>query len=318
MIIMDEALISVIIPIYNSEKYLPLCLDSVINSKYKNLEIILVNDGSTDRSLEICDEYAKKDRRIKIITKENGGLSSARNVGLDSATGDYITCVDSDDMITSDFLSFSYEIARKTGAQLVQVGVKITEETGICEDDREDVELFTPEQMQWKLYTDEVVQAWAKLVHREIYDGLRFPEGMVCEDAYLTPKLFHRCEKIAMTSRVGYYYMQWPTESIMRNNTSRIKRIDALAVLEDRVHCFKEWGYSDELYKRSYKDYYDYLISWYNRLKNTEYKKEYKQVKKRMRKCKSDDLILEHRLRCWAMRFGIYDWADKFLKKRGL
>ena len=314
---MGDALISVIIPVYNVAKYLPLCLDSVINSKYKKLEIILVNDGSTDNSLEICEEYAKKDGRIRVISKENGGVSSARNKGLDNAAGEYIVWVDSDDVITDDFISFSYEIASKTGCQMVQVGVKITQELTFEEDNHKDFEILTSEQMMWKLYTDQVVQLWAKLVHRDVYQGLRFPEGMVCEDAYLTPRMFRNCDKIAMTPHVGYYYMQWLDESIMRNNASKIKRIDALAVLEDRVHCFKAWGL-DDLYKWGYKDYYDYLISWYNRLKGTEYKKEYKQVKKRMKRCKSGDLILEHRLRCWAMRFGIFDTADKYLKKRGL
>lgn len=102
-------LITLVIPIYNIENYLGRCLDSVINQTYKDLEIILVNDGSTDNSLEICESYAKEDSRIKIINKNNGGLSSARNVGLDACKGDYVTFIDSDDWVSLDYIEILYK-----------------------------------------------------------------------------------------------------------------------------------------------------------------------------------------------------------------
>ena len=105
--------ISVIVPVYNVENYLRRCVDSIINQTYKNLEIILVDDGSPDNCPVICDEYAQKDSRIKVIHKENGGLSSARNCGMDMATGEYIGFVDGDDWIESDMYKFLIENAEK-------------------------------------------------------------------------------------------------------------------------------------------------------------------------------------------------------------
>ena len=105
--------ISVILPVYNVEKYLRQCLDSVINQTYKNLEIILVNDGSTDNSGKICEEYALNDERIKVIHKENGGISSARNAAIDIAKGQYITFIDSDDDVELDYIDYLYDILKK-------------------------------------------------------------------------------------------------------------------------------------------------------------------------------------------------------------
>ena len=108
---MNEPLISVIVPVYNVEKYLPQCLDSIKNQTYTNLEIILVDDGSTDSSESICEDYAKSDSRIKLYHKENGGLSDARNYGIERASGQYFTFIDSDDYITKDYVSYLLELA---------------------------------------------------------------------------------------------------------------------------------------------------------------------------------------------------------------
>ena len=105
---MNKPLISIIIPVYNAEKYLKKCLDSVINQTYKNLEIILVDDGSTDKSPEICDKYAEKDSRIIVLHKENGGVSSSRNAGLDIFKGEYLSFVDSDDYVEPDYIEYLY------------------------------------------------------------------------------------------------------------------------------------------------------------------------------------------------------------------
>ena len=110
--------ISVILPVYNVEKYLRKCLDSVINQTYKNLEIILVNDGSTDNSGKICEEYALNDKRIKVIHKENGGISSARNAAIDIAKGQYITFIDSDDDVELDYIGYLYDILKKFNCKM--------------------------------------------------------------------------------------------------------------------------------------------------------------------------------------------------------
>ena len=116
---MDNLLISVIVPVYNTEKYLGRCVDSIINQTYTNLEIILVDDGSPDNSPAICDEYAKKDQRIKVIHKENGGLSSARNAGLDIAKGDFISFIDSDDWVEKDLFEVLVSLYGKTQAEII-------------------------------------------------------------------------------------------------------------------------------------------------------------------------------------------------------
>lgn len=118
---MESKLISVIVPVYNVEKYLSKCIDSILAQTYKNLEIILVDDGSPDNCPKICDEYAKKDNRIKVIHKENGGLSAARNVALDIAKGEYIGFVDSDDFIAEDMYEVLYNLAEKYNAEISSV-----------------------------------------------------------------------------------------------------------------------------------------------------------------------------------------------------
>lgn len=116
-------LISVIVPVYNVEEYLTKCIDSIINQTYTNLEIILVDDGSTDRSLKICNEYLQKDARVKVIHKENGGVTSARKAGLLQAAGEYVTYVDGDDWLERDAYSVIYERGIKFGVDMVQTGV---------------------------------------------------------------------------------------------------------------------------------------------------------------------------------------------------
>ena len=115
---MEEELISVILPIYNVEKYLEKCLKSVINQTYKNLEIILVDDGSKDNSPQICDEYAVKDKRIVVIHKSNGGLSDARNAGIEIAKGKYIALIDSDDYVEKDYVQFLYQLIKENNAEM--------------------------------------------------------------------------------------------------------------------------------------------------------------------------------------------------------
>lgn len=118
---MEDKLISIIIPVYNVERYLRECIDSIIAQTYKNLEIILVDDGSSDKSGEICDEYSKKDSRIKVIYKKNGGLSDARNVALDIAKGDYIGFIDSDDYIEKDMFQILYNLAEEYNAEISSI-----------------------------------------------------------------------------------------------------------------------------------------------------------------------------------------------------
>ena len=163
---MEEELISVILPIYNVEKYLEKCLKSVINQTYKNLEIILVDDGSKDNSPQICDEYAVKDKRIVVIHKSNGGLSDARNAGIEIAKGKYITLIDSDDYVEKDYVQFLYQLIKENNAEmsicshtvLYTNGTRIEKETG------EHLVLDPKTTLEKILYDEGIdLSAWAKM-----------------------------------------------------------------------------------------------------------------------------------------------------------
>ena len=179
--------ISIVIPIYNVEKYLPQCLDSVINQTHQNLEIILVNDGSTDSCGEIGEEYAAKDPRIKVIHKENGGLSDARNAGIKVATGEYIAFIDSDDFVAVDFCEKLLETLLENTADVAECDFLAFENDRDLEkfstDTKEKIEVFETEaalELLMKEYFKQTV--WNKLYRREVLGDFEFPVGKINED----------------------------------------------------------------------------------------------------------------------------------------
>lgn len=236
--------ISVIIPVYNVEAYLPQCLDSIINQTYRNLEIILVNDGSTDSSPQICEEYGAKDSRITLIHKTNGGLSEARNGGLKVATGAYVSFVDSDDLIALDFYD-------KMLNQLISHNVDIVECNYIKFDKESDVkniassdtaipESYTVDSALISLMNEQLKQVvWNKLYKAELIDQIEFPVNKINEDEYWTYRVFGKAQKIVKIPDVLYYYRQ-QTESIMGTKYS-LRRLDGLEALEVRVEYMKEY-----------------------------------------------------------------------------
>lgn len=206
---MEEELISVIVPVYNVEKYLNRCVDSIVNQTYKNLEIILVDDGSLDNCGKMCDEYAEKDSRIKVIHKQNGGLSDARNVGTSAAKGKYLTYIDSDDFVTKDYCEFLYNNIKKSEADIsickhyimFEDGSKIN--TGTSKK-----YLMNKEEAFMKLlYSDDLdVSAWAKLYKRDIMENIFFPKDRLYEDSATTYKLIDKCKRIVFESEPKYIY----------------------------------------------------------------------------------------------------------------
>ena len=202
--------ISVIVPIYNVEKYLNRCIDSIINQTYENLEIILVDDGSPDDCGKICDEYAKLDKRIKVIHKKNGGLSDARNAGIDVSKGKYLTFIDSDDYIDLDYVEFLYNLIKKFKTKMSICIERIYYENGTIlskENDRE-VVLNQKEVLEKMLYQDEInVSTWAKMYDRSLFKKIKFPKGKIFEDAFTTYKLVMECDKVAVNVKCKYNYM---------------------------------------------------------------------------------------------------------------
>lgn len=197
--------ISIIMPIYNVDKYLQKSLDTVINQTYSNLEIILVDDGSTDESGRICDEYEKKDERIRVIHKENGGLSDARNAGLTASTGKLIGFVDPDDYIDLNMYSILVDALKRESAEIAFCGYM---EVG----NRSEVYTFEnrvytkAEAMKGLLRNQIPSFAWNKLYKRELFDNLRFKVGFRYEDVRIMHKIFVRAEKVVSISAPQYFY----------------------------------------------------------------------------------------------------------------
>lgn len=230
---MPEPLVSIIIPIYKVEPYLRQCLDSVINQTYTNLEIILVDDGSPDNSPQICDEYATKDNRIVVIHKENGGLSDARNVGLDICKGEYISFVDSDDWVENAYIKVLYEILKKENADIsictYNSFIDGSAPTPIHPSNQQKSFLWDSHETLIRLCKEETVgliAAWGKLYKRQLFEYIRFPKGKLYEDAYVNYKLYSQCEKICYTSTPLYYY-RIRNGSIMANTKGLIYDLDA-------------------------------------------------------------------------------------------
>ncbi len=237
-------LVSIIIPIYNIEDYLERCVESVVHQTYSNLEIILVDDGSTDHCPQMCDEWAKKDSRIRVIHQKNGGLSVARNSGLDIAVGAYILLLDSDDYIAPDTVECLLSALTNTDADLSICGfIRGSEEHHVFEHCKtESPEVVDAETALMRIYAgDESALKYGaacfKLYQRHLFDGVRFPVGKLFEDIYTTHKLLAAAGKIAVLNEPLYYYFQ--RESSIMNSTFTLKKLDYLQALVDRVAFFK-------------------------------------------------------------------------------
>ena len=205
-------LISIIVPIYNVENYLDRCLKSIINQSYKNLEIILVEDASTDHSQEIAEKYRKIDERIKLLVhQKNAGLSAARNTGLANATGQYIGFVDSDDYIEEDMYQVLYELLEKNDADISICGHKrITEKTvNTTENQKEDIKLYDSEGAIREILVGKTMDnfAWDKLFKKELFKLIKFPLGKYTEDIAIMYLLFHKANRIVETNKKKYNYV---------------------------------------------------------------------------------------------------------------
>ena len=257
-------LISIIVPIYNVEKYINQCLDSIINQTYKNLEIILVDDGSPDNCGKICDEYAIKDNRIKVIHKENGGLSSARNAGLDVASGEYISFIDSDDYVAENFIEKLYGLCKENDAEIAECGFIKFEGYIELKYLEEKNEKYVSTDMLKRMYFEtatRTIVVWNKLYKRCIYEGLRFPIGKINEDEFTTYRAFYATQKKIVVTNLPLYYYRYSSESIMGRKFN-VKRLDLLDALAERKMFYKEKN-EIELYNMTTIVYQAYLKEFY-------------------------------------------------------
>ena len=231
-----KPLISIIVPVYNVETYLAKCVDSILAQTYTNLEIFLVNDGSSDCCGKLCDEYAKEDKRIKVIHKKNGGLSDARNVAIDVATGEFITFIDSDDYVTDDYIMTLYSLIEKyeckVSIALYNTFVEGSKPKVVNRVYREDCQtnIKAIEEMFYQEKYD--TASWAKLYHSSLFaTGIRYPKGIVYEDLATTYLLIFQSDKVAFCNRRIYNYLL-RRDSIEGSSFSSKKMDSALKVCE--------------------------------------------------------------------------------------
>ncbi len=216
-------LISVIVPVYNSEKYLNRCVDSILAQTFTDLEVILADDGSTDGSGEICDAYADMDDRVVVLHKANGGLSDARNAGLDIASGDYIGFVDSDDYIEPDMYERLYNVLTEHGADISVCSRHMEYEpegrSVSWAKEKSLMDLTAEQAMKMMISNSDFnVAVWDKLYKAELFSDIRFPVGKLYEDNYVTVQVFHKSSLISYLPVPLYHYVQRP-ESLMNVDT---------------------------------------------------------------------------------------------------
>ena len=209
-----DAHISLIVPVYNVEQYLPRCLASIqAQTIFDQTEVILVDDGSTDASGRICDEFAAQHANVRVLHKGNGGVSSARNAGLDAATGAFIGFVDSDDFVEPECFARAYGAAVRTGADVVCFGfASVWGDEAVMKVVGGEETLFDGNDKAFSALFDKRFKyfCWDKIYRRALYDGLRYPQGRIYEDAYLLPSVISRAQKLLMLPDVLYYYRMRP------------------------------------------------------------------------------------------------------------
>lgn len=241
-------LISIIVPIYNVEKYLTTCIDSILRQDYNNIEVILVDDGSPDNCPAICDEYLKKDSRIEVIHKKNGGLSDARNAGLAIAKGEYITFIDSDDYVAENYISRLYDALRQKGASIAICGIQLVDENRIVTEQKsvtvgECLEIYSGREIikrelqgEWLLVT-----AWGTLYSARTFSKIRFPKARHYEDEFIFASIYSDEEQVACIPENLYFYLQ-RSDSIMGVRYKKQDCIDYLDMWHDRIRFFEDRG----------------------------------------------------------------------------
>lgn len=271
-------LISIIVPIYKVENYLKSCLDSIVLQTYKNLEIILVDDGSPDKCPEICDEYAKIDSRIKVVHKKNGGLSDARNFGLSIASGNYIMFVDSDDAIEHDMCEILMGVAQKFNSDIVMSAFKKVHKLE-CKNKKKTIKsnnilvVDGRDEVFDLLFNNKIpliMLAWGKLYKKDIFKNIEFPVGRIHEDEFTIHKLLNNCRKFVYINIPLYHYLYRNTS--ITGGKFNIKRLDQLVAKKERLEFVLEKR-SDFAEKAKYQ-YLKSLILYYYKCKWAKFDNE--------------------------------------------
>ena len=259
----NKPLISMIVPVYRVERYLDRCIRSIISQTYQNLEIILVDDGSPDKCGEICEAFAKNDSRIRVYHKQNGGLSDARNFGVEHAHGEYMAFVDSDDYIAPHYIEYLLNLLNKYHADISACCMAQTYEDTVDYGINEEIpneRLLTGKEacreLLGTLYMV-LVTAWGKLYRSDIVKKYPFPVGKIHEDEATTCKYYYEANRVAVGNRCLYAYFQ-NQESIMHTKGNSIKP-DVIWAFEHRA-CFFEEHNESKLAKNAWSILYNYYV----------------------------------------------------------
>lgn len=239
--------ISVIVPVYNVENYLEKCLNSLVNQTLEEIEILVINDGSTDNSQKIIDEFQKKfPQKIKAFSKENGGLSDARNFGIERASGNFLAFVDSDDYVSENMFLEMYDLAIKNEAELVICNLQKVDEHGNVTQKLTQIPNLSEKinlEKNFSVFSDISYFACNKIFKKELFEGKRFPKGMHFEDIELIPQLLLRCKTLAKTNTYHYHYLE-RSNSISKSHTER--GLDILRAVENVEKAFENSMYSSK------------------------------------------------------------------------
>lgn len=242
--------VSVIVPIYNVENYLQKCIDSVCVQTYSHIEIILIDDGSSDNSGIICDKYLSFDSRIVVVHKKNGGLSSARNAGLDIAKGEYIAFVDADDRIHPKFIESLIKLSIQYNADISQCDYLSIMENSfeLPLNPLQSIYIYNNRQAIYELCctnnSNKYVVVWNKLYKKKLFDNIRFPVGKIHEDEFVIHLLLWKADRIVITNQYLYYYLQRKTSIV--NKSFSLRRLDAIDAFKERLLFLKSHKFEDE------------------------------------------------------------------------
>ena len=318
----DQNLISVIVPVYNVEDYLEECINSILSQTYTNLEILIVDDGSTDNSLAILQQFSQRDSRITIFTKENGGLSSARNYAIDRANGKYFTFIDSDDYIEENYIEYLMKSLTDNEAD-----ISIVNSYHMINGKRKDiinndgsVSIFSRRGVLEKMYSKEndfigiLQSAQGKLYKKKLFNNIRYPLGKKYEDAFTTYKLYLNSKKIVYTN-IALYAYRIREGSILRSGYS-LSNLDVLEMFEERINILESNGYdtkTDRYYfcNKLLKERVLLSIHSFNVNKNRELIEKYKITKNDI----WDSLIWKEKMKLTLLEI-IERYVPRFIQKR--
>ena len=241
-------LISVVVPVYNVEQYLEECIDSILDQTYPNIEVVLVDDGSTDGCSALCDRYASRYGNVKVIHRENGGLSAARNTGVSYCNGEYVSFIDSDDYVSPLFLEALYRAILHSGTKIAALRAGIDffdgDDPRLCEDleTASEYELLNDEQFQAEiLYQKSWSAVQCRLYARELTEKVYFPEGLFYEDDEASYRFVHECNAIAVLRVINLYAYRQRPNSIMRGAFNPRKMESCLEITRRMRRNMADW-----------------------------------------------------------------------------